>query len=82
MAVCEYECDEQGRITSPGKFEGEMCYLPYFYDLFLCGEGYCDDEGVISIDVEDADRVLYPSIPEGAEVIFFMESESVFVYEV
>lgn len=35
----EYECSEDDVIiTSPGKFEGEPIYAPYFYGLWLIGE--------------------------------------------
>ena len=32
---------EHGIIESPGKFEGEMIYAPYFYDL--CINGFSED---------------------------------------
>ena len=37
-----YDVNEYGIITSPGKFEGEMAYVPYFWDLVL--EGFSDEE--------------------------------------
>ena len=37
----EYQVDSYGVITSPGKFEGEMVYAPYFYDLVMSG---CADD--------------------------------------
>lgn len=40
--IKEYKIDwETGRIMSPGKFEGEMLYAPYFYEQ-IC-EGHTDD---------------------------------------
>ena len=36
-----YDVNEQGIITSPGKFEGEMIYIPYYWDMAL--EGFSDD---------------------------------------
>ena len=35
----EYKVDEHGIIRNPGKFEGEMLYAPYFYDLIMNGDG-------------------------------------------
>ena len=82
MAVCEYECDEQGRITSPGKFEGEMCYLPYFYDLAMCGEGEFDEEdGTFTVTIEPEDRELFPQLVANQHSVTMIESESGFVYE-
>lgn len=83
MTGCEYECDEQGRITSPGKFEGEMCYLPYFYDLAMCGEGELDEEdGTFTVDIQPDDRELFPQLAADQESVTMIESESGFVYEV
>jgi hypothetical protein len=78
-----YECDEQGRITSPGKFEGEMCYLPYFYDLAMCGEGEFDDEdGTFTVTIEPEDRELFPQLAADHGDVTMIESDSGFVYEV
>lgn len=38
-----FDIDKHGIITSPGKFEGNMLYVPFFYDLWI--EGWADDEG-------------------------------------
>ena len=83
MTGCEYECDEQGRITSPGKFEGEMCYLPYFYDLSMQGDAEFDDEdGTFTVDIQPEDRELFPQLAADQESVTMIESESGFVYEV
>lgn len=82
MTGCDYDCDAHGRITSPGKFEGEMCYLPYFYDLAMCGEGELDEDGVTSVQIEDDDRKLFPQLRADADCVCFMESDTGFVYEV
>ena len=34
-----YDVNEYGIITSPGKFEGEMVYVPYFWELAMGGGG-------------------------------------------
>jgi len=83
MKACDYECDEQGRITSPGKFEGEMCYLPYFYDLAMCGDAEFDEEdGTFLVAIEPEDRELFPQLASDQESVTMIESESGFVYEV
>jgi hypothetical protein len=38
----EYTADNAGRITDPGKFEGEPIFAPYFWDLAL--QGFADDD--------------------------------------
>ncbi|MGH9890685.1 MAG: hypothetical protein ACREA0_01615 [bacterium] len=35
----KFTVNEHGIIQSPGKFEGEMLYAPYFYDATLDGRG-------------------------------------------
>ena len=32
-----YDVNEQGVIVNPGKFEGEMEYIPYFWDFCMNG---------------------------------------------
>ena len=40
--TCDYKNDGQ-RITSPGKFEGEPVFAPYYWDLALQGFSDSDD---------------------------------------
>ena len=48
-------------IRSPGKFEGEQAYVPYFWAVYL--DGGADDDGqVITIPVEPDDRRLFPAL--------------------
>ena len=51
----QYKTNERGLITSPGKFENEMIYVPYFYDFILdgCSDETEDDEGGTPIDYFD-----------------------------
>lgn len=65
----DYTVNAQGVITSPGKFEGEMLYAPYFYDMLLNGDGdpmYADPPEDISDEDMDSwemvDDLLYTSV--------------------
>ncbi len=56
-----------GIISSPGKFEGEPTWAPYFYDAIL--NGCCDhdyrngpDDGACFFVVTDADRREFPEL--------------------
>lgn len=50
-----------GVIRSPGKFEGERAYVPYFWSVYL--DGGADDDGcVVSVLVEPEDRRLFPDL--------------------
>ena len=80
-----YEVDsETGRVTSLGKFEGEMLYAVYYYDWMLNGEGETmqDDSGndYTVFDVAPEDRVLFPEIPKSIYKVALTESESGFCY--
>jgi hypothetical protein len=70
-------------ITSPGKFEDEPIWIPYFYDLFLSGDGdtYDDSCGhmVAEFNVCAADVTEFPELAPIARVRFW-ESQDGFVY--
>lgn len=56
-----FSVDSNNVIVSPGKFENEMIYAPYFYDLFL--NGCADDCGEeISFEVNKEDREQFPEL--------------------
>jgi hypothetical protein len=59
MLGLEYDFDSQGRITSPGKFEGEMLYVPYFFDVSLEGLSDVLADGTISVEIMDEDVVHF-----------------------
>jgi hypothetical protein len=69
----------EGCIHSPGKFEGERRYVPYFWSVFL--DGGADDDGrVVSIPLEDDDRALFPELARRHRVRL-VEDEAGFVCE-
>jgi hypothetical protein len=74
-------------IKTPGKFEGEEDYAPYFYDVAMNGWGQDmqnedgDTISVFVIDEEDADR--YPQLKSRiGQSIAFRESDQGFWEEV
>ena len=71
-----------GRIASPGKFEGEMVYVPYFWDQFLMGMADRDDGDIIGFNIDYADRELFPEIPKRKRTIRLRERSDGFVCEV
>jgi hypothetical protein len=77
---CRHRREYEGQVKGPGKFEGEARYVPYFWGQFLAG-AYTDDDGeVVSFDVSDEDRRLFPEL-EGVTTVSLAESENGFVYE-
>lgn len=55
---------EDGRIVSPGKFEGEPVFAPYFWDIYCSGSmsDYDDDGESIRIAVVDSDRTEFSEL--------------------
>lgn len=73
---------KNSRITSPGKFEGELAYLPYYYELYLHGFVDNDDGNIVTIKITTEDRKLFPEIPKRKRVIKFIVTKFGFVIEV
>lgn len=74
--------DEGGRITSPGKFEGEQIYVPYFWESTL--NGCCDQrkDGAWIVEITDEDRELFPELPKRRRRVVLFEDSQGFVTEV
>ena len=58
----QYDVDSNNIIRSPGKFEGEMRYVPYFWDQFLMGCCDRDDGKVIGFDLTPEDKERFPEL--------------------
>lgn len=66
MAFDDYQTNDKGIITSPGKFEGEPLWLAGFYEYMLQGaeDGLEGPEGNISVFlITDEDRALFSHLP-------------------
>lgn len=77
-----YTTDDNGRITSPGKFEGQMIYVPHFWYAYLNGCADRDDGTVLGFNVTPEDRAEYPEIPARKRTIRLVERSDGFVVEV
>lgn len=80
----QYDINEQGIITSPGKFEREMYYAVSFWNSTL--DGFCDrdemsDDGtlVAIFDIRLHDIEQYPEL-EGSTELRIWEDENGFVF--
>ena len=78
----QYSADETGRITDPGKFEGQMIYIPHFWEAYLNGCADRDDGRVLGFDITPDDRADFPEIPNRKRTIRIMETDLGFVVEV
>jgi len=70
-----------GRITNPGKFEGEQSYVPYFYECFLNGCADRDDGRILGFDVSAEDKALFPALRR-RRTVKLIETDQGFVCEV
>lgn len=73
------ECEEL--VATPGKFEGEARYVPYFWELFLNGMADRDDGKVIGFDVRREDKEIFPELKRRRTVRLFC-TDTGFVCEV
>jgi hypothetical protein len=80
----EYEINEGGVIQSPGKFEAEMLYAPYFYEALM--DGLADDRDdtdpdcpVATFVVSADDLAEFPELG-GAMLVKCWEDTSGFFY--
>lgn len=71
---------QNGIIMSPGKFEGEPIYAPYFWDLVMDGgaDETEDDGDIFRISAED--RREFPEIDRDTTTIRIWEDGNGFVY--
>lgn len=74
----EYEVDANGIIRSLGKFEAEMLYAPYFYQVMLDG-GTEQVSGADFVVLDSTDRAQFPELGT-AYGIALEESEQGFVH--
>ena len=71
-----------GRITDPGKFEGERPYVPFYWDQYLNGCADSDDGRVLRFKVTKDDRQLFPGMLNRRRVISLIQTDYGFVCEV
>lgn len=71
---------EGGIIRSPGKFEGEAVYVPYFWEAYLDGMADRDDGRVLGFDVSSEDKVMFPELKRRRTVKLY-ERDDGFVCE-
>lgn len=76
----EYEPDKYGLVTTPGKFEREMIYVPYFWQQGLEGMADSDDGKVYVFSIDANDRKLFPELAR-RQKLRLMEDDCGFVRE-
>lgn len=73
---------KDGRITSPGKFEGCRAYVPEFWFAGLEGLADTDDGQTFTFKITKADREKYPGAFGRRRTVRLVEDSNGFVFEV
>lgn len=53
---------EQGIIRTPGPFDGQKLYVPYFWQKYLDGDAEEVDADAVFFVVHDREREMFPEI--------------------
>lgn len=71
----EYDVNQHGIIKTPGKFEGEMLYVPYFWDAYLNGMADSDEEEILGFEVTEEDRAMFPELIDQTQVLLHVRDD-------
>lgn len=77
-----YTTNERGMITQAGQFEGEMIYLPHFWQAYLDGCADSDDGTTLTFKILPEDRKVFPEIPKRRRTIRLQQTNDGFIREV
>ena len=66
---------ENGRICTPGQFEGEMVYVPHYWDIYLNGFADRDDGRVLGFDVTQEDKAEFPELKKRRTVKLYQRDD-------
>jgi hypothetical protein len=77
--------DASGRVTDPGKFAGEMIYVPYFWELCLMDGADWEFVGneeveICGVQIAPDDRTRFPELKVEDSWIFLQENNEGFVH--
>lgn len=83
--VLKYYKVVDGRITSPGKFEGEPIFAPHFWDIGIQGCADSDDGRVFTFRIkrDDPEHKEFPELKRWLgrkRTVRLFEDEQGFVY--
>ena len=72
---------QNGRIKTLGKFEGEMLYVPFFWEAYLDGGADRDNGKVLGFDVSAEDKREFPELRK-RRTVKLIERDDGFVVEI
>lgn len=74
----QYDVNSHGVITTPGKFEDQLVYVPYFWEMYLDGGADEDDGEILTFTVTAADVTEFPELRD-VKVVRMYETDQGFV---
>ncbi len=78
----KYKVNSAGVIESPGSYEGERIYVPYFYEAPFDRKPDIREVGTIGFIVNRQDAELFPEfLKEGEIVRIYLANSAGAVYE-
>lgn len=70
---------KDGKVVSPGKFEGEPEWVVFFWEAVLDGCGEDTEDGSVTVHVEDADKKQWPELQDVTDAVLW-EDDNGFVH--
>ena len=70
-----------GRIRTLGKFEGEMVYVPHFWDAYLNGGADREDGEILGFDITVEDKAEFPELRRRRTIKLYQRDDG-FVCEI
>jgi hypothetical protein len=77
--LSQYQVSPNGVILSPGKFESEMLYVPYFWEAYMNGMADDDDGSILTFIVNQDDLNEFPELAN-VKKVQLEETDQGFVY--
>ena len=71
---------ENDCITSPGRFEREPIWVPYFWTIFLDGGADEDDGSVLTFNIDAEDRAEFPGLLDDVGQVYLWQDDNGFVH--
>lgn len=71
----DYDVNDNGVVTSPGKFEGEPSYVVHFWDGYMNGMCDEDDGETVTFILEDADFEEFPALRTFQKIDLWEDSQ-------
>ena len=79
--IREYHVTTDGVIQTSGPFEGEMLYVPYYWEVGMNGCADRDDGTILGFDITAEDKEQFPELKSRRTVKLYQRDDG-FVCEV